>query len=59
MSLQIHHVQQSAGRPYTSLHGDTCDDIYQQRPPVMIQKVDVIYVYLTVVGLVKSHWRHG
>lgn len=22
----------------------------------MIQKVDVIYVYLTVVDLVKSHW---
>lgn len=25
----------------------------------MIQKVDVIYVYLTVVDLVKSHQRHG
>lgn len=51
VGLRIHHARQSAGRPYSSPHGDTYDDTYQQRPPVMIQ--NVIYVYL-IVSLVSN-----
>lgn len=53
---QIHHAGRPAGRPSSSSHSDTSDDIYQQRPPVIIQGDNYFWIIEIVICLI--WWRH-